>query len=51
MSEPFVLGVNYLSRHQAMHLWKNVDTGEVLQECELFCELRLSGVPVGAKQQ
>jgi hypothetical protein len=51
MSEPFVLGVNYLSRHKAKHLWKNLDAGEIREEFVLICELGLSGVPVEPKQQ
>jgi endo-1,4-beta-mannosidase len=46
MSDPFVLGVNYQTRSQALYWWQNFDAGEVRAEFALLRELGVTKVRI-----
>ena len=46
MGDPFVLGVNYQPRRQALYWWQDFDAGEVREDFALIRELGLTKVRV-----
>jgi endo-1,4-beta-mannosidase len=46
MGDPFVLGVNYQPRRQALYWWQHFDAGEVREDFALLHELGLTKVRV-----
>src|SRR5512144_2526398 len=44
--DPFILGVNYWPRHQAMGWWSHFDAGEVREEFAIIGELGISLVRI-----
>ncbi|OGO14136.1 MAG: hypothetical protein A2029_01090 [Chloroflexi bacterium RBG_19FT_COMBO_47_9] len=46
MTQPFILGVNYLPRNNAMYWWSNFDTGEVQDEFAVIRDIGMSVIRI-----